>query len=797
MASVQTSATAREIVAKYAEMNFRLVFWKGDGKGPYDKAWGAKAAAGYYTLDKYEDGDQTGILTGTEVALRKFLSDADIDWSPGAEIAKALLPATGCGWGREGKPFSHFLYTTPEPLPSRKFEDPIDKTTLIELRGTKKDGDVGLQSMAPPSVWSKDGKREPLQFVRFGVPAFVPDAQELPRRVCLAAIGMLLAKHLGHNGFGHETRLAWAGFLLRAGIAAADVVTMGEAMSIYCNNREVHDVRVVVESTAENLKSDKKRIKGAPSFAKILGEHGKKIVACVYEWLGHDGDAVVVMSGGRLSEIVDHAEAALLSGSASPIYQRGGVLTRAVKLDAPVGDYHDVRRERGATVLVPVNETWLTEQMGRVLRWLKINAKDERVPADPAPLYARTLLARGQWTFSVLRGVLNAPTLARDGRIIEVPGFDAASGLLLDFPAGSFPEVPPSPSREDAYLALARLSHPLRGFPFVDPAAKAVALSALLTALVRASMRTCPLHGFDAPAAGTGKSMAAENAGLLATGTRPPALSQGKTAEEDEKRLATVLFAGDPVIHIDNCERAIAGDFLCSMLTQEVVQARILGLSERRVLPSTALVLASGNNLTFAGDVTRRAVVCRLDANVERPDAREFDFDCHAEVLAARPELVVAGLTVLRAYHCAGRPVKLTPMGSFTDWEWIRGALVWLDHADPADTRLSILDGDPRKDELLGVMDLWAQAFGCSEIEVGQIDNAQGEAKVALRARLVEAACRAGQWNSKSVGWWLRRHKDRVVGGKAFRCRKGESGMAWSLAGADEAAQAEAFEVGF
>ena len=49
---------------------------------------------------------------------------------------------------------------------------------------------------------------------------------------------------------------------------------------------------------------------------------------------------------------------------------------------------------------------------------------------------------------------------------------------------------------------------------------------------------------------------AAELAGLLATGCRPPALSQGKSPEEDEKRLSTVLFAGDPVIHIDNCEHA-------------------------------------------------------------------------------------------------------------------------------------------------------------------------------------------------------------------------------------------------
>jgi hypothetical protein len=105
------------------------------------------------------------------------------------------------------------------------------------------------------------------------------------------------------------------------------------------------------------------------------------------------------------------------------------------------------------------------------------------------------------------------------------------------------------------------------------------------------------------------------------------------------------MYCGDLGIHIDNCERAIVGDFLCSMLTQEIVQARILALSERRILPSTALVLASGNNFTLAGDTTRRAVISRLDAGVERPDTRTFDFDRHAEVLAARPELVVAGLT--------------------------------------------------------------------------------------------------------------------------------------------------------
>ena len=502
-------------------------------------------------------------------------------------------------------------------------------------------------------------------------------------------------------------------------------------------------------------------------------------------------EEAILIQAGRLTEIVDQAEASLLKIGA--LYQRGGQLTRAITLDVSLDDTKDVRRDAGSTMLIGVREPWLIERMGQAAVWLRYVEKgDDWTPSDPPPLYARTLLGRAEWSFPVLRGVITAPTLARDGSIVERPGYDADSGLLIDIP-DIFPPVPQQPAKDDAALALERLAWPLRMFPFVDAAAKAVALSGMLTALVRFSLRTSPLHSYDAPTAGTGKSLLAEMAGLLATGCKPPAMSQGKSEEEDEKRLSTVLFAGDPVIHIDNCERAISGDFLCSMLTQEVVQARILGLSERRILPATALVLASGNNLVFAGDTSRRAVICRLDAGVERPDTRTFDFDCHAEVLADRARLVVDALTVLRAYHLAGRPITLQPMGSFADYEWIRGALVWLDHADPAETRLSILANDPRKDELIVVLDLWEKAFGPAPIDVAEIERrAQPrgtvpDAVTVLRDKLIEICCRHGAWSGKSVGWWLRRNKDRVVGGRCLRCFASGQGNEWALAGGVDA----------
>src|ERR1044071_9125150 len=159
-----------------------------------------------------------------------------------------FLPSTDFIFGRPSKKVSHCFYLCPEPLPSYRYED-VDKTCLIELRGTKTSGELGLQTMVPPSMWSKDNKKEPLTFLKSGEPGF-EQASTLKQRTCLAAIGMILAKHFGHNGFGHDARLAWAGFLLRAGISVADLVTMGEVMSAYTNNLEINDVRQVVEGTA-------------------------------------------------------------------------------------------------------------------------------------------------------------------------------------------------------------------------------------------------------------------------------------------------------------------------------------------------------------------------------------------------------------------------------------------------------------------------------------------------------------------------------------------------------------------
>jgi hypothetical protein len=515
------------------------------------------------------------------------------------------------------------------------------------------------------------------------------------------------------------------------------------------------------------------------------------------EW-APDADEVI-MEPGALIAIVDRAEAALLD---SGIYQRAGELVRPVRLDKSIEE-GGVRRAAGALVLVRVGETWLVEAMARKRKWLKWT-RNGWEPADPDPKYARHLLGRvGEWRFPVLRSVLTTPTMTVDGRVIQEPGYDEKTGLLLDFEAGAFPRVTDRPTKEEAAAALALLARPFRKYDFkpsekenAPSAARAVALSVMLCAVVRANLRTCPLHVADAPEAGSGKTYLLECAGILATGAAPAAMNQGKSPEEDEKRLGAVLMAGDPVILIDNCDRPIEGDFLCSMLTSEVVQPRVLGLSKTMKLPSTALTMACGNNVVLAGDTTRRAVICRIEPGVERPDTREFDFDPRDEVRAGRPELVAAALTVLRAYVVAGRPAKLKPYGSFADYDLIRGALVWLGEADPVDTREPLFADDPKRNELADVMDAWEAAFDDRSVDLAELReepvgaDRESDTLRVLRERLMEAAVMRGAWSGTRAGGWLRRHKGKVLAGQRFHVEEeSPRHFKWRLVGARSPAE--------
>jgi len=222
-------------------------------------------------------------------------------------------------------------------------------------------------------------------------------------------------------------------------------------------------------------------------------------------------------------------------------------------------------------------------------------------------------------------------------------------------------------------------------------------------------MIASPLFGITAPVAGAGKSKLAQTIAIVATGCPCPVTALGKKEEEAEKRLCAALIAGDQVIILDNAERPIAGELICQAVTEQYVAVRVFGLLKRIIVPNQTIFLATGNGLRFEGDLSRRTLLIGLDPKCERPELREFEDDDPVLVaLRDRPSLVVAALTIVRAFALEGCPREVAPLGSFEDWsKWARDPLVWLGLPDPAEAMNKVRGDDPEGLGLTAVLEHW------------------------------------------------------------------------------------------
>ena len=246
-------------------------------------------------------------------------------------------------------------------------------------------------------------------------------------------------------------------------------------------------------------------------------------------------------------------------------------------------------------------------------------------------------------------------------------------------------------------------------------------------------------------------------------------MAPGKNEEEAEKRLGAALLGGDAIVAFDNCTTALSGTLLCQALTQHRVRVRILGQSLQVGVPVSALFTATGNNLTLEGDVTRRALLCELDAGVACPELREFEFNPKTVFRRRRGELVAAGLTVLRAGRAAKPKPISTPLGGFEMWStWVRDTLRWLDRADPCRSMDRLRENDPLREAHIAVVIAWRDALGIgSKVQVLQIIERANLIQELRNALLVvaEERARPGFISAKRLGWWLGKMDGKISNG--------------------------------
>lgn len=498
-----------------------------------------------------------------------------------------------------------------------------------------------------------------------------------------------------------------------------------------------------------------------------------------------DGRMGIRHTNGRLPEILDAVGLALSASPDINIFVHAGRLVRVHEIKNQATGIH---RPDGALVIHPLEASHLTELIGRAAVHVKYDLRstdDESgkkgawVNCDCPRRVSESYIARGYWPeLPVLSGFVEAPTIDHTGRLIDKRGHDSESGLYLaisDAVTGSYKAPNNNPSKQAAHNALKELSALVDSFPFVNDEDKSAIIAAIITAMVRRILPSAPMFAVTAPMPGTGKTLLAETAAIIATGRRSSVLSLGHDDAEAEKRLGGVLLAGDAAILLDNIERPLGGDLLCQVTTQPSVRLRPLGVSSVISVPTHALMLATGNNLAIVGDLKRRVVLIRMDAKTERPEQRAFDKSHIDEVISKRGALISAALTIPMAYMAAGAPAidGHRPFGSFELWDqMVRRPLLWLGYPDPLGGAEALRESDPDMEAMRALFGAWLDAPAlnkpCTVTEIVKVgmeylpgggDSAYPELRDALQLVCSEKV------NTRRLAIWLRYHKDRIVDG--------------------------------
>lgn len=471
--------------------------------------------------------------------------------------------------------------------------------------------------------------------------------------------------------------------------------------------------------------------------------------------------------GPPIATIVDQVIKVLATAD---VYQRGGGLADAVR-DAEVGD--DIVRPSGTPRVRLMPTARLVEVIDREIEFLRARKSETGttwVPARPPADVVAAVAARGEWLhIRPLAGVIEYPVLRRDGSVLDMPGYDFATGLIVARKRAL--RVPSAPTRSEAMVAVRSLLDVVADFPFVGPEHRCVWVIALLTVLARPAIDgPTPLILIDAADRGTGKTLLADIIGFIVSGRMLPRRAAPDEAAEWRKAMLALAIAGDPIVLIDNVTRALRSDVLDMVLTGSEFRERVLGRNQEMVLPIRTVFITTLNNAVVSTDLVRRSLHCRMDAGVERPERRTgFAHDPLLPwVLRERDRLLRAALTVLRAYHHAGRPqVSMRSMGSYDAWSAVvRAAVIWAGLPDPAVTQDGLReDADEDRNVARGLLRALHESRGDAPFTAAAVaaDAAVADATSALRVA-VESTCN-GQVTAKALGYRLRRLRRAVVAG--------------------------------
>lgn len=390
-----------------------------------------------------------------------------------------------------------------------------------------------------------------------------------------------------------------------------------------------------------------------------------------------------------------------------------------------------------------------------------------------------------------LSAVSSIPSVRLDGSLVTSPGYDATTRIFFDFPRDMFPIIQSTPSKKAALRALARFNRLLRHFRFVSVGDRTAALCGFLTALIRPVVDVAPMIVIEATDASSGKTALARGMGTFALGEQAgvTAASTINNGDEGRKFITAYLLTDDArVLILDNARETQSSEALCVLLTAPYWKDRILGLSLiKGRIPNKTQVIMTGTNLSFVKELARRTITCRLEP---RPPGAPPVEDLSRIVLAQRPELVTAGLTLIRAALASEEERAPGELDSFPDWDrLVRQTVAWIAkhlapgrYVDPLTIVEQAIEAAVDKGEeatLFGVLrDIFGDRIFTSAEVAAEIDETVDPVRKSILKGLVDGNPKP---SAKSVGRMLIQLRDRTVRGLTLRGHTSRGMMNWSV----------------
>lgn len=365
----------------------------------------------------------------------------------------------------------------------------------------------------------------------------------------------------------------------------------------------------------------------------------------------------------------------------------------------------------GTPRIALVSSPVLKMQLSEALTYLKyVRTRGQWEPCAPPEDVVNAIHTLKSWGLPGLAGIGETPILRADYTIAEDSGYDPKTRYWISL-SETFPRVKSAPTQTEARAAFAQLAEVFQDFAFAEPGQACVPIAAILTMLARPCLADASVPGFafDAPTGGEGKTLVTDTIATIATGRPASRTAYPHSDEEAGKVLGAYALRGASLISIDDVKRPLGGENLDRILTARgEVDFRMLGKTEVVRRAWLAILLFTGNNITYLGQMARRVCSARLQSGEERPQDRSgWTHDPLLPwVKAHRPELVAAALTIVRAYIVADRPdMRLGTWGSMEEWAaLIPPAIVYAGGANVLEHRPKDVDDTADSEALRAVL---------------------------------------------------------------------------------------------